>query len=118
MKLLRKFIKKAIAEDALPELGKYDVNLYKPKKDKEFWSYVARKNPFAYYLMQTNMPNEIIKDNPLSTRIGHVFFGSKTRKNDPKTGVLSNNDYGTLNQMQYKPEYLIRQMELFKQRYK
>ena len=95
MKILKKFIQQAIAEDApLPEKGEYGVNFYKAKKDNGFLSYIARKNPFAYYLLQTNMPNEIIKSDPLYVRIGRLLTGSKTRKIDPRTGTLYNDDYG------------------------
>lgn len=95
MKLLRKFIKKAIAQDALPVRAEYPINFYRPKKDSSFLSYISRKNPFAYYLLQTNMPNEVLTEDPLGVRIGRLFSGSKTRKIDPRTGSLSNNDYGS-----------------------
>lgn len=95
MKLLKKFIKKAIAQDALPSRAEYPVNFYKPKKDNTFLSYIARKNPFAYYLLQTNMPNEVLTEDPLGVRIGRLFSGSRSRKIDPTTGSLSNNDYGS-----------------------
>ena len=115
MKFLKHFIKKAIAEDALPTRGEYGINYYKPKKDKEFLSYIARKNPFAYYLLQTNMPNETLIEDPLGVRIGRLFSGSRTRKLDPKTGALSNNDFGSNGEQPspfgYKPAYLARQME-------
>ena len=58
-------------------------------------SYIARKNPFAYYLLQTNMPNETLTEDPLGVRIGRLFSGSRTRKLDPRTGSLSNSDYGS-----------------------
>ena len=115
MKFLKHFIKKAIAEDALPTRGEYGINYYKPKKDVEFLSYIARKNPFAYYLLQTNMPNETLIEDPLGVRIGRLFSGSRTRKLDPKTGALSNNDFAFNGDKPapfgYKPAYLARQME-------
>lgn len=81
------------SQDALPSRIEYQVNYYKPKKDTSFLNYISRKNPFAYYLLQTNMPNETIKEDNLYTRIKRAILGSKTRKKDPLTGDLSNNDY-------------------------
>lgn len=101
MKLLKKFIKKAIAQDSLPPKAEYPVNFYKPKKDAGFLGYIARKNPFAYYLLQTQTPNEIIKEDPLSVRIGRLLTGSRTRKTDPNTGALSNNDFGIARNRNY-----------------
>lgn len=105
MKLLKKFINQAIAKDALPSLGEYPINFYKPKKDNTFLSYISRKNPFAYYLLQTNMPNETLTEDPLGVRIGRLFSGSKTRKMDPRTGTLSNSDYGST-QKRERPDYV------------
>ena len=105
MKLLKKFIKEAIAKDAMPVRGEYQINFYKPKKDSSFLSYIARKNPFAYYLLQTNMPNETLTEDPLGVRIGRLFSGSKTRKIDPRTGMLSNSDYGST-QKRERPDYV------------
>lgn len=117
-KKLIKFIKKSkqsVAKDALPPRGEYGVNFYKPKKDVEFLSYIARKNPFAYYLLQTNMPNETLIEDPLGVRIGRLFSGSRTRRIDPRTGSLSNNDYAMNGDKPapfgYKPAYIARQME-------
>lgn len=83
------------SQDALPSRAEYPVNFYRPKKDNTFLSYIARKNPFAYYLLQTNMPNEVLTEDPLGVRIGRLFSGSRSRKIDPTTGSLSNNDYGS-----------------------
>jgi hypothetical protein len=102
MKVLRKIIQNAIAQDAAyPLRGEYNINLYKPKKDNGFLSYVARKNPFAYYLLQTNVPNETINDDSFLQRVKRVFTGSKTRKMDPNTGMLSNNDFGITRMRNY-----------------
>ncbi len=119
MKVLKKFIKAsikhAVQDDDIVERGKYGVNFYKPKKDKDFMSQIARKNPFAYYLMQTQIPNEYLKEDTLGTRIGRIFSGSITRKRDPNTGILSNRDYGSNGneppKYGYKPEYIARNLE-------
>ena len=110
MKLLKKFIKEAIAKDAMPVRGEYQINFYKPKKDSSFLSYIARKNPFAYYLLQTNMPNETLTEDPLGVRIGRLFSGSKTRKVDPRTGSLFNNDYGSGRVREYPSNYFTSEM--------
>ena len=110
MKVLKKFIKQAIAEDAMPIRKEYGVNFYKPKKDNSFLSYIARKNPFAYYLLQTNMPNETIKEDPWYRRIYRVFAGSNTRKMDPRTGTLFNNDYGSGRVREYPSNYFTSEM--------
>ncbi len=89
------------SQDSLPQRSEYPVNFYKPKKDAGFLGYIARKNPFAYYLLQTQTPNEIIKEDPLSVRMGRLLTGSRTRKTDPNTGALSNNDFGIARNRNY-----------------
>lgn len=41
----------------LNKLGEYPVNFYKAKKDKNFLGSLSHKKPFAYYLMQTQIPD-------------------------------------------------------------